>query len=30
VPPIDQLVHTIVPRDEDGEALEHWRLPAAQ
>lgn len=29
VPP-DELVHTIVPRDEDGEALERWRLPMAQ
>jgi hypothetical protein len=26
----EQLVHTIVPRDEDGKALEHWRLPIAQ
>lgn len=29
IPP-DQLVHTIVPRDEDGNALERWRLPTAQ
>jgi hypothetical protein len=29
VPP-DKLVHTIVPRDEDGAALEHWHLPSAQ
>jgi hypothetical protein len=26
----DQLVHMIVPRDEKGDALEHWRLPIAQ
>jgi hypothetical protein len=26
----DDLVHTIVPRDEEGAALEHWRLPTAQ
>lgn len=24
-----ELVHTIVPRDEDGSALEHWRLTMA-
>jgi hypothetical protein len=24
-----ELVHTIVPRDKDGSALEHWRLPMA-
>jgi hypothetical protein len=30
VPPMEQLVHTIVPRDEDGKALERWRLPIAQ
>jgi hypothetical protein len=30
VMPVDQLVHTIVPRDENGEALERWRLPTAQ
>jgi hypothetical protein len=29
VPP-DELVHTIVPREADGSALEHWRLPIAQ
>jgi hypothetical protein len=29
IPP-DQLVHTIVPRDENGKALERWRLPIAQ
>lgn len=29
IPP-DQLVHTIVPRDENGKALERWRLPTAQ
>jgi hypothetical protein len=28
--PVDQLVHTIVPRDENGKALERWRLPTAQ
>jgi hypothetical protein len=28
--PIEQLVHTVVPRDEEGKALEHWRLPIAQ
>jgi hypothetical protein len=27
---LDQLVRTIVPRDENGDALEHWRLPEAQ
>jgi hypothetical protein len=27
---LDQLVHTIVPRDVDGDALEHWHLPEAQ
>jgi hypothetical protein len=26
---LDQLVHTVVPRDKDGEALEHWRLQIA-
>jgi hypothetical protein len=30
VVPMEQLVHTLVPRDEDGKALEHWRLPVAQ
>jgi hypothetical protein len=29
VPP-EQLVHTLVPRDEDGDVLERWRLPTAQ
>jgi hypothetical protein len=29
IPP-DQLIHTIVPRDEDGDALERWQLPTAQ
>jgi hypothetical protein len=28
--PLDHLVHTIVPRDENGKALERWRLPIAQ
>jgi hypothetical protein len=28
--PVDHLVHTVVPRDGDGKALEHWRLPIAQ
>jgi hypothetical protein len=28
--PVDQLVHNIVPRDENGETLERWRLPTAQ
>lgn len=28
--PIEHLVHTVVPRDEDGKALEHWHLPIAQ
>jgi hypothetical protein len=28
--PTNHLVHTIVPRDEDGKALEHWRLLIAQ
>jgi hypothetical protein len=27
---LDQLVHTIVPRDANGDALEHWHLPEAQ
>jgi hypothetical protein len=27
---LDHLVHTIVPRDKDGHALEHWHLPIAQ
>jgi hypothetical protein len=27
---LDHLVHTIVPRDEEGKALEHWQLPIAQ
>lgn len=27
---LDHLVHTIVPRDKEGKALEHWRLPIAQ
>jgi hypothetical protein len=27
--PIEHVVHTLVPRDEDGKALEHWRLPQA-
>lgn len=26
---LDHLVHTIVPRDKDGEALERWELEAA-
>jgi hypothetical protein len=26
---LDQLVHTVVPRDKHGEELEHWRLPTA-
>jgi hypothetical protein len=26
---LDQLVHTVVPRDKDGEALEHWHLSTA-
>jgi hypothetical protein len=26
---LDQLVHTVVPRDEDDKELEHWRLPTA-
>jgi hypothetical protein len=26
---LDHLVHTIVPRDDEGEALEHWHLPSA-
>lgn len=30
VVPMEQLVHTLVPRDEDGTALERWRLPIAQ
>jgi hypothetical protein len=30
VVPMEQLVHTIVPRDAEGRALEHWRLPIAQ
>jgi hypothetical protein len=29
VPPAE-LVHTLVPRDENGKALEHWHLPIAQ
>jgi hypothetical protein len=29
IPP-DQLIHTIVPRDEEGNELERWRLPTAQ
>lgn len=28
--PNEHLVHTIVPRDESGKALEHWRLRIAQ
>lgn len=28
--PVDQIVTTVVPRDEDGHALEHWRLPVGQ
>jgi hypothetical protein len=28
--PIEHLVHTLVPRDEDGKALERWGLPIAQ
>jgi hypothetical protein len=27
---LDQLVQTIVPWDENGDALEHWHLPEAQ
>ena len=27
---LDQLVHTIVPRDASGDALEHWHLPQAE
>ena len=27
---LDQLVHTLVPRDANGHALEHWRLAQAQ
>jgi hypothetical protein len=27
---LDHLVHTVVPRDKEGDALEHWRLPIAQ
>jgi hypothetical protein len=27
---LDQLVHTVVPRDKDGEALEHWHQRIAQ
>jgi hypothetical protein len=27
---LDHLVHTIVPRDKDGNALEHWHLEIAQ
>jgi hypothetical protein len=27
---LDQLVHTIVPRDANGHALEHWHLQEAQ
>jgi hypothetical protein len=27
---LDQLVHTVVPRDQDGKPLEHWRLEIAQ
>lgn len=26
---LDQLVHTVVPRDKDGDALEHWHLSTA-
>jgi hypothetical protein len=26
---LDHLVHTIVPRDDEGDALEHWHLPWA-
>jgi hypothetical protein len=26
---LDQLVHTVVPRDRDGDALEQWRLQIA-
>ena len=29
IPP-GELVHTIVPREASGSALEHWRLPVAQ
>ena len=28
--PLGHLVHTLVPRDADGDALEHWRLEHAQ
>ena len=28
--PPNELVHTIVPREADGSALEHWHLPMAQ
>jgi hypothetical protein len=30
VVPMEQLVHTLVPRDAEGNELEHWRLPIAQ
>jgi hypothetical protein len=28
--PVEHLVHTLVPRDNHGKALEHWHLPIAQ
>jgi hypothetical protein len=28
--PVEHLVHTVVARDEDGNALERWRLPWAE
>jgi hypothetical protein len=27
---LDRLVHTIVPRDAEGKALEHWHLAMAE
>jgi hypothetical protein len=30
VVPMEQLVHTVVPRDAEGHELERWRLPIAQ